>query len=185
MTRQCGRSALTLLLILAAAGCGPSDGYRLGRVRGKVTFKGQPVTAGFITFMPDRAKQTIGPPAMSKIGDDGSYSMSTKMADDGAVVGFHQVAIMGIDPTPIVEVAEEDLTPQKIMTAKGQMVRRRPTAKKDAGETFTDRGGNVYRLLTPPKLRNPESSGVAVEVQSGSNTLNFNVKEDGTVDVGT
>ena len=95
------------------AGCGPSDGYRLGRVGGKVTFKGQPVTSGFIIFMPDRSKQTVGPQAMSKIADDGTYAMSTKVADDGAVVGDHQVGIMGTDPKPIVEVAEEDLRPRR------------------------------------------------------------------------
>jgi hypothetical protein len=177
--------AWALLGILAVAGCGPSDGYRLGRVSGKVTYKGQPVAAGFITFMPDRTKQTEGPPAMSKIAEDGTYTMSTKVADDGAVVGHHQVAIMGIDPKPIVEVAEEDLTPQKIMAAKGQKARQRATPKKEAGETFTDRGGNVYRVLTPAKLKNPEKSGVAVEVDRGSNTINFNIREDGSVEVGS
>jgi hypothetical protein len=170
---------------LTLAGCGPGDGYRLARVRGKVTYKGQPVAAGFITFMPDRSKQTIGPPAMSKIAEDGTYAMSTKVADDGAVVGHHRVGIMGIDPTPIVEVAEEDLTPEKIMATKGQASRRRPTPKKEAGETFTDRGGNVYRIITPANLQNPERSGVAVEVGRGSNTLHFHIKEDGSVDVGS
>jgi hypothetical protein len=175
----------SVLGVLAVVGCAPSDGYRLGRVSGKVTFQGQPVTAGFITFMPDRAKQTIGPLAMSKIAEDGTYAMSTKVADDGAVVGHHQVAIMGIDPKPIVEVEEKDLTPERIMATKGQMSKRRPTPKKEAGETFTDRGGSVYRVLTPAKLKNPETSGVAVEVGSGSNTINFQIREDGSVVVGS
>jgi hypothetical protein len=185
MTFPGPRRVLTLLGILAVAGCGPSDGYRLGRVSGKVTYQGQPVTSGFITFMPDRTKQTIGPPAMSKIAEDGTYAMSTKVADDGAVVGHHQVGIMGIDPKPIVEVAPEDLTPQRIMTAKGQMSKRRATPKKEAGETFTDRGGSVYRILTPAKLKNPETSGIAVEVGRGSNTIHFHIREDGSVEVGS
>jgi hypothetical protein len=110
--------------------------------------------------------------------------MSTKLADDGAVIGFHKVGIMGIDSTPIVEVREEELTPEKIMTTKGQMSKRRVTTpKKAVGETFTDRGGSVYRVLTPTKLKSPESSGVGVEVRGGSNTLNFQIKDDGTVEI--
>jgi hypothetical protein len=173
-------------VILAGAGCGPSDGYSLGRVRGKVMYNGEPIKSGFITFLPDGDKQTVGPPAMSKIADDGSFTMSTKFADDGAVIGFHRVGIMGIDPTPVVEVPEEDLTPQKIMTAKGQMGQRRAsTRKKVIGDTFTDRGGNIYRILTPTKLKNPDTSGVTVEIRGGSNTLNFHIKEDGSVEVGS
>ena len=185
MTVRGPQRCVLLLAALSLAACGPSDGYRQGRVRGKVTYKGQPVTSGFITFMPDRAKNTIGPPAMSKIASDGTYTMSTKVADDGAVVGHHRVGIMGIDPNPIVEVPEKELTPERIMATKGQMARRRTPAPKKAAaeETFTDRGGNVYRILTPVKLKNPEQSGVAVEVGRGSNTLNFHIKEDGSVEV--
>ena len=52
MTSRGPRRVLASVLgVLAVVGCAPSDGYRLGRVSGKVTFQGQPVTAGFITFM--------------------------------------------------------------------------------------------------------------------------------------
>src|SRR5262245_34277086 len=86
------------LLGLIAAGCGPGEGYTLGRVRGTVTFKGEPVRSGFIIFVPDETKQTAGPQGMSRIADDGTYVLSSKIADDGAVVGFHRVGIMATDP---------------------------------------------------------------------------------------
>jgi hypothetical protein len=170
---------------LAVPGCGLDDGLNLARVRGTVTFKGEPVKAGFIIFAPDESKKTAGPQAMSKIADDGSYVLSTKVSDDGATVGFHKVGIIGIDPKPIVEVDEDELTPQKLMATKAQMGKRQPGPKKDQGPTFTDRGGNVYRVLTPEKLRSPETSGVSVEVRGGSNTIDFQIKDDGTVEVGS
>jgi hypothetical protein len=173
------------LIGLAISGCGLDDGLNLARVRGKVVFQGEPVKAGFIVFSPDESKKTAGPQAMSKIADDGSYVLSTKVSDDGATVGFHKVGIIGIDPKPIVEVDEDELTPQKLMATKAQMGKRQPGPKKDQGPTFTDRGGNVYRVLTPEKLRSPETSGVSVEVRGGSNTIDFQIKDDGTVEVGS
>jgi hypothetical protein len=178
------RSILTFLpglLCPITAGCGSGEGYTLGGVRGTVTFKGVPVRSGFIIFVPDGTKQTAGPQGMSKIADDGTYVLSSKVADDGAVVGFHKVGIMATDPKPIVEVPE-DQAPKDIMVAKGQQARR-PPPRKSLGPTFTDRGGNVYRVLTPEKLRSPETSGISVEVGRGSNVINFNVKEDGEVEV--
>jgi len=174
---------LTGLIGLAAAGCGLDDGLNLAPVRGKVTFKAEPVKAGFIVFAPDESKQTAGPHAMSKIAEDGSYVLSTKVSEDGATVGFHKVGIMGIDPKPIIEVAEDERTPEKIMTTKGAMGKKQRRPRKDQGPTFTDRGGNVYRILTPEKLRSPDTSGVSAEVRGGSNTIDLQVKEDGTVEV--
>jgi hypothetical protein len=174
------RLSLPGLVGLFLCGCGSGDGYQLGRVSGTVTHKGQPVQSGFITFLPDDSKQTVGPSAMSKIAADGSYAMSSKEANDGAVVGFHKVGIMAIDLQPIVQAPEKDETPKDIMITKGQ-ARRRPPQKKSLGPTFTDRAGNVYRILTPEDLRSPDTSGVSVEVRGGTNTLNFSVQEDGKV----
>src|SRR5262249_62179239 len=77
-------------------GCGPGNGLTLGRVRGTVTYKGKPVQNGFVTFQPDASHQTDGPPAMGTINQDGSYALTTQDADDGAVVGTHKVAILGL-----------------------------------------------------------------------------------------
>src|SRR5262245_4417873 len=111
ITKGFGVLAGLIVVGLAASGCGLDDGLNLARVRGTVRFKGEPVKAGFIVFAPDESKKTVGPQAMSKIAEDGSYVLSTKVSDDGATIGFNRVGIMGIDPKPLVEVDEEELTP--------------------------------------------------------------------------
>ncbi len=64
-------------------GCGPGHGMKLGRVQGKVTYKGQPLTYGTVSFVPDASKGTEGPIATGIIKEDGTYILST---DRGATV---------------------------------------------------------------------------------------------------
>ncbi len=84
---------------LAASGCGGSSGPARYRVSGKVTFKGQPVPAGRITFEPDAAKNNSGPAGYAEI-KDGRYQTP---ADKGTVGGPHQVRIVGFDGRPVGE----------------------------------------------------------------------------------
>ena len=72
----------------------------LGRVQGKVTYKGEPVKYGTVSFVPD-AKGSDGPMAMGNIKEDGTYILSTSDAGDGAVVGHHKISVVGLDPTPV------------------------------------------------------------------------------------
>src|SRR5438094_9539253 len=81
-------------LLAGLLGCGADNGLTLGRVRGTVTYEGQPVTYGQVMFVPDDSKGTNGPAAMSMINRDGSFDMSTEEAGDGVVVGQHKVAIV-------------------------------------------------------------------------------------------
>lgn len=71
-----------LLTVLAACG-GPAK----GQVSGKVTFRGQPVREGKITFLP----QGPGNPAEADLQSDGSYRIET--IDGGLVVGEYRVLI--------------------------------------------------------------------------------------------
>jgi len=177
---------LVILSLLAAgsAGCGSSNGLNLGKVHGKVTFKGEPVPFGQIMFMPDTGKGTSGPPALGSISKDGSYSLSTEESGDGAIVGVHKVSITGLDPKPVVELTKniDDMTDKEVMLAKGK-VGQQLTAKKETGPTFRARDGSVYKVLTPQKLMNPDTSEVAIKVERGSNTKNIVIKEDGSVSI--
>src|SRR5438270_9214302 len=147
------------LLAAALAGCGPGHGMSLGRVQGKVTYKGEPVKYGTVSFVPDASKGTDGPMAMGNIQDDGTYILSTSDAGDGALVGHHKVSIVGLDPTPVTKETEKPLpTPEEAPLeflkgrAKGAQQTRRAPRKAAAaaqGETFTDRGGRVYRYIVP------------------------------------
>jgi hypothetical protein len=178
---------------MAVAGCGPGHGLTLGRVQGKVTCKGEPVRYGNVFFVPDVSKGTDGPSAMGTIKDDGTYILSTDSGGDGALVGHHKVGLTGLDPTPINKTSEKPLpnpeeAPAEFMIAKGKLAQQARRAPRKAaaaapaqGDTFTDRGGRTFRYVIPKKLGNYQESGVEVDVARGSNTINFDIAEDGKV----
>jgi hypothetical protein len=64
-------SISTLTLALFASGCGERGPQRV-RVTGLVTFEGQPVPYGNITFEPDTSQGNSGPQGYAKI-QDGKY----------------------------------------------------------------------------------------------------------------
>src|SRR4051794_23200847 len=110
--------------LIALTGCS-NNGLTLGRVQGKITYKGQPVSAGEVFFMPDESKGTTGPPALGSISSDGSYVMSTEESGDGAIVGIHHIGIVGRDPKPINQdnVITDRSSADDILKAKGSMGR--------------------------------------------------------------
>jgi hypothetical protein len=74
-------------------GCGPAGSGRMPDaipVKGKVTYKGEPVTKGSITFEPE-----FGRDAHAQIQSDGSFVLTTYKDADGAVPGHHRVAVSG------------------------------------------------------------------------------------------
>jgi len=75
-----------------AAGC--EKGPAKGDVRGKVTFKGQPVKEGRVTFLNPKE----GGAAEALIGAEGAYAVQ-----GGVVVGEYLVEI-----TPLVEIRDTD-----------------------------------------------------------------------------
>ena len=168
--------------LVLAAGCSDS-GLKLGRVSGKVTYKGQPVQGGIVSFMPDEAKGTVGPPASGAIGSDGSYTMSTNSSGDGALVGYHKVAVVGVDPNPVNPGAAVDpeSNPEGYMEAKAKSAAAaRVGGARKQEDVFTDRAGQKYRYVVPKKFANPEESGIIAKVDRGSNTLNIAIDENGT-----
>ena len=94
---------LRLLVMFAAStfsvlvGCGYDNGLNLARVRGKVTYKGEPVKNGTVFFLPDEAKGTVGPSAVGSLRDDGTYVASTDYAGDGVIVGSHKIGLTGLE----------------------------------------------------------------------------------------
>jgi hypothetical protein len=184
------------LLATVLAGCGPGNGLILGRVQGKVRYKGEPVKYGTVSFVPDVSKGSDGPIAMGNIKDDGTYTLSTSDPGDGAVVGHHKVSIVGLDPAPLTKADEKPMpspaeSPLEVMKARGkamEQARQRPSRKAAAtskadGDTFTDRGGRVYRYVVPKKLGVPEESGLEVNVARGSNSIDFDIDESGNVHI--
>ena len=62
-------------------------------VKGKVTYKGQPLTTGTVRFEPDG----YGRMASGKLQSDGTYVLSTLKEADGVVAGTHRVFITDLD----------------------------------------------------------------------------------------
>ena len=75
-----------------ASGCGSASGVtqtELVPVKGQLTYKGQPVTKGTVTFEPE----DFGRPASGPIQPDGSFVLTTRRSGDGVVPGHHRVIV--------------------------------------------------------------------------------------------
>jgi hypothetical protein len=79
-------AAFSILASLVALGAGCNSGPATGEVKGKVTFKGQPVKEGTVTLIP-KAKEG-GSSYEAKIGADGSFAIQ-----GGVVVGEYSAQI--------------------------------------------------------------------------------------------
>jgi hypothetical protein len=115
---------LSAMLVGATSGCDTGAGApaQLVPVKGKVTYKGQPLTRGVVRFRPvDSGRQASG-----QIQPDGSFMLSTFKDGDGAAIGRHQVSFSGTGAgakakevvpkkylQPITSKLEVDVSPEK------------------------------------------------------------------------
>lgn len=94
--RYVKRGRITAVLVSAVivgfSGCGENSDR--APVVGTVTFEGQPVTGGTLTFVPMVAGQhdKSGKPATGTIQMDGHFVLGTDTEDDGAIIANHTVA---------------------------------------------------------------------------------------------
>jgi hypothetical protein len=93
-------TVLTVFALLPVSGCGSSSGSGPATVvpaKGKVTYKGQPLTQGDITFEPIEN----GREANGSIKPDGTFELTTFKQGDGAVAGKHRVSVTGNNKVPV------------------------------------------------------------------------------------
>jgi hypothetical protein len=86
---------LFLITLLALTICGCTSKPKMAELSGKVTFKGQPVPAGFISFTPDVASGNKGQVRGLRI-KDGVYD-SAKEEQPGLPPGPYFLNISGFD----------------------------------------------------------------------------------------
>jgi hypothetical protein len=151
-TVRLAAAGLSFAFSLAAAGCGGDPNMpKLGKVHGKVTYKGQPVTSGHITFTPILGKGgETGQTATGEINSDGTYVMTTFNTGDGAILGQHTATVV------VRDKMNEDLT------------------KPDAT------GRIRYELakpVTPPKYASVETSPLKYTVKEGTNEIDIELKD--------
>ena len=88
-------SLVCSVLAMTLAGCGSSGEYSTVTVKGSVTYLGQPVTGGALTFLPTVSGggggAKAGKPASGTVRPDGSFTMGTYAASDGVTVGKQRV----------------------------------------------------------------------------------------------
>jgi hypothetical protein len=90
------QAIVAVMLFGLTSGCGAKGSGTLPDllpVKGKVTFKGQPLTTGTIRFEPD----DFGRPATGKLQSDGTFVLTTLKEGDGVVSGHHRVSITSPD----------------------------------------------------------------------------------------
>ncbi|HWE40248.1 MAG TPA: hypothetical protein VG406_27095 [Isosphaeraceae bacterium] len=94
---------VSLAYAVACPGCGEANSAHRKPtipVKGKVTYKGKPLTKGLVTF----DARDIGRPATGEIKPDGTYELSTIDPGDGVVAGHHRVTITETGTRPGKEV---------------------------------------------------------------------------------
>jgi hypothetical protein len=88
------------VLVVAVAGCQP-PAVRLGHVSGRVTFQGQPVTAGTVNF----SNYESGVFMSARLDDQGDYVV--EMAQGyGLPVGTYQVTVVPLPPEVVTGIVQ-------------------------------------------------------------------------------
>jgi hypothetical protein len=149
-------NALSLLagvgLLCSLPGCsGDPNMPKLGKVHGKVTYKGKPVESGTVTFNPVPGKGgETGQNASGEIESDGSYVMTTFNTGDGAILGQHIVAV--------------------VVREKGSENQGKP--KPDGTIDYT-----MPKIVTPTKYASVETSPLRCTVREGDNPFDIELKD--------
>ena len=144
-------SIMALTLLASFVGCGGDpDKPKLGRVSGKVTYKGKLVDAGHVVFTPIPGKGgETGQSATGEIDSSGQYSMTTFNTNDGAIVGQHIVT---------VELRDKDY--------------KSPQPKPDGTIDYI-----MPKSLGPKNYAKTDTSPLRCTVVEGSNTFDIELKD--------
>lgn len=93
MKAQYPKTLLGAAIIVVLSGCGEPPPHMVA-VRGRVTYKGQPVASGTVFFCPtSAARNGHTRPATGQLGQDGTYRLSSFGEEDGALPGEYAVAV--------------------------------------------------------------------------------------------
>lgn len=90
---QHGSGVLVAFSILSLmAGCGDGRPERVP-VSGQVLIDGQPLTFGYVGFVPDHGRASIG-----ELDQQGRFKMGCYEFDDGVLVGKHAIEVIAREP---------------------------------------------------------------------------------------
>ena len=142
---------------LTVAGCGGERVSERAKVRGKVTYKGKPMTFGSVLFMPvETPKDGVMEPASGTIGADGTYELTSP--EGGAVLGEHKVIVYAVEP------ATPGAAPK-------------PSAKDDPSAAPAQADVKRLKNLVPTKYAAPDTTPLIRKVVAGNNTIDLEITD--------
>jgi hypothetical protein len=156
-------TALTATAFVAFIGCSGDDLGKRYPVKGTVTYNGQSLSKGSVTFLPD---DSAGRGATGEI-KNGSYSMMTQTPGDGVFPGSYSVTVS--DPTVDFSAAEEE-TKKKL-----EKLNLAPSAIPD--QVSVAKAYTSAKQGVPAKYGQIATSGLKFTVKPESNTFNIELKD--------
>jgi hypothetical protein len=158
-------AASALPLLFLASGCGPSSGTP-GKVYGKVTYKGAPVTGGGITLQTKDGAKYGG-----AIDPDGTYSVPDLPPGDMTVT----ISTENLNPNP----AKPTIGPPGGGTGfpPGGGPPGPSGSTGPPGGTATPAKPQGTYMKIPEKYGDPQTSGLTVTVPAGPVKKDFDLKD--------
>jgi hypothetical protein len=158
-----------ILLIPFLAGCAPA----IGKVTGKVTYKGQPVPGGFVTFRPVDGRQNA---VTATLEQDGRYSTVEIPAGEVMVT----IDNRELEPRSSIPSLPPNVPLSPEMRAK--LGSGKAAAPPPPGDGAPATGEDVRRpsgryLPIPEKYYNAESSGLKFTIKGGEQTLDIELTD--------
>ena len=149
---------------LFGLGCSDDGLGKRYQVTGKVTYKGEPVPAGSISFVPEE-DGGHGAAGMIK---DGVYTLSTLGEEDGALPGKYRVTVDGRKADQEkMKIAAKKYTEK--LGFKGEMA----TIPQDVQAKILSQ----TKSTIPGKYQIPDTTDLRAEVKEQANTLDFELKD--------
>ena len=150
-----------LLTGCSGSGVGAEARQPTYQVTGKVTLNGAPVPNAMVSFSP-KGKQPV---ATGRSGADGTYTVTTYDAGDGAVAGDYVVLVTKSAAAPTASAGGHD--PNNIPDGEAMHA-----AQSGAGGASNGAGS-----LLPEKYSRPDQSDLFAKVEAKSeNVINFELK---------
>jgi hypothetical protein len=136
--KQLGSHTAALAALLFLSGCGSKSELDMVPIKGEVTYNGKPVTEGSVVYIP---VESTGRQATGKLQPDGTFELTTREANDGAVAGEYRIVVHA------VKAPWEEMPSREEMEKRG----RQPV---------------VMKFTVPERYTKPETSGLIDSVDS-------------------
>jgi len=154
-------STVLLGLVALAIGCsgdtGASKKATVYKVKGKVTYLGNPIAGAMVAYSPQGSQ----PAAIGKTNDEGVYNLTTYRAGDGAAEGDFKVLVSLIE----VEAPATSDAPHGTDPNQNYTISHAGKPKKS--------GGGILPAIYSDAAKSPLSAKVQ---SSGPNEFNFELK---------